>query len=201
MLLSNQLILCHSLFLLPLIFLSIKVFFNESSLCIRWSRYWSFSFSISPSNEYSGLINLGLTDLIVQSRGLSRVFSRTTIQKHQFFGNQPSLWSNSHIHTRLLKNHSFDYMDFSGQVLSLLFNTLSKFVIAFLPWIIGFVSNTTSQWQITHNLHIHSLSSYASAHFQIRYSVIYLFLTYKRVYVYQVVKMGSYFIKFYTFWL
>ena len=116
-LLSNQLILCHSLFLLPLIFLSIKVFFNESSLCIRWSRYWSFSFSISPSNEYSGLINLGLTDLIVQSRGLSRVFSRTTIQKQQFFGNQPSLWSNSHIHTRLLKNHSFDYMDFSGQVL------------------------------------------------------------------------------------
>ena len=96
-LLSNQLILCHSLFLLPLIFLSIKVFFNESSLCIRWSRYWSFSFSISPSNEYSGLINLGLTDLIVQSRGLSRVFSRTTIQKHQFFSSQPSLWSNSHI--------------------------------------------------------------------------------------------------------
>ena len=117
MLLSNQLILCHSLFLLPLIFLSIKVFFNESSLCIRWSRYWSFSFSISPSNEYSRLINLGLTDLIVQSRGLSRVFSRTTIQKQQFFGNQPSLWSNSHIHTRLLKKRSFDYMDFSGQVL------------------------------------------------------------------------------------
>ena len=66
-LLSNQLILCHSLFLLPLIFLSIKVFFNESSLCIRWPRYWSFSFSISPSNEYSRLINLGLTGLILQS--------------------------------------------------------------------------------------------------------------------------------------
>ena len=73
------------------------------------------------------------------------------------------------------------------------------FVTGFLPWIGGFVSSATSQWQITHNLHIHLLSLYASAHFQTQYSVIYLFLTYKRVYVYQVVKMGSYFIKFYTF--
>ena len=90
-------------------------FFNESSLCIRCPSYCSFSFSISPSNENSRLISLGLTSLILQSRGLSRVFSSTTIQKHQFFGTQPSLWSNSHIHTWLLKNHSFDYMDFSGQ--------------------------------------------------------------------------------------
>ena len=84
---SNHLILCYPLLLLPSIFLSIKVFSKESVLCIRWPKYWSFSFSISPSNEYSGLISL-------QSKGLSRVFSSTTIQKHQFFGAQPSLWSN-----------------------------------------------------------------------------------------------------------
>ena len=63
-------------------------------------KYWSFSFSISPCNEYAGLIFfLRLSGLILLSRGLSRVFSRTTIQKHQFFGTQLSLWSNSHIHT------------------------------------------------------------------------------------------------------
>ena len=138
--------------------------------------YWSFSFSISPSNEYSKLINLALTSLILLSRGLSRVFSNTTIQKHQFFGTQPSLWSNSHIHTWLLKNHSFDYMDLSRKVLSLLFNALSRLVIAFLSWIGGFISNTISQWQITHKLHIRLLSLYARAHFQIQYSLIYFWL-------------------------
>ena len=139
--------------------------------------YWSFfSFSISPSNEYSKLIKLGLTSLILLSRGLSRVFSNTTIQKHHCLGTQPSLWSNSHIHTWLLKNHSFDYMDFCRQVLSLLFNALSRLVIAFLSWIGGFISNTISQRQITHKLHIHLLSLYASAHFQIQYSLIYFWL-------------------------
>ena len=99
---SNHLILCCSLLLLPSIFPSIRVFSNESVLCIRWLKYWSFG--ISPSNEYSGLIPLGLTGLIsLQSKGLSRTFSSTTVQKCQFFGSQPSLWSNSHIHTRLLE--------------------------------------------------------------------------------------------------
>ena len=75
-------------------------FSNESTLRIRWPKYWSFSFSISPSNEYSGLISLRLTGLIsLQSRGLSRVFSKIRVQMHQFFGAQLSLWSNSHIHT------------------------------------------------------------------------------------------------------
>ena len=74
--------------------------FNESALHNRWSKYWSFSFSISPSNEYSGLISLELNGLISwQSKGLSGVFSNTTVQKHQFFGAQPSSQSNSHIHT------------------------------------------------------------------------------------------------------
>ena len=88
---SNHLILCHPL-LLPSFFPSIRVFFNESALCIKWPKYWSFSFSISPSNEHPGLIFLGWTGWIsLQPKGLSRVLSNTTVQKHQFFGSQLSL--------------------------------------------------------------------------------------------------------------
>ena len=97
---SNHLILYRPLFLLPSIFPSIRVFSSESVLRLRWPKYWSFNFSISPFNEYSGLISLGWTGWIfLQSKGLSRVFSNTTLQKHQFFGVQLSLWSNSRIHT------------------------------------------------------------------------------------------------------
>ena len=85
---SNHLILCHLLLLLSSIFPSIRVFSKESVLCIRWPKCWSFSFSISHSNEYLGLISLGWIGLILQSKGLSRVFSNTTVQKHQFFGAQ-----------------------------------------------------------------------------------------------------------------
>ena len=89
---SNHLVLCHPLLLPPSIFPSIRVFCNESVLCIRWPKYWSFSFSISPSNDHSGLISLRWTGWIsLQSKGLSRVFSNTTVQKHQFFGAQLSL--------------------------------------------------------------------------------------------------------------
>ena len=84
--LSNQLILYHFLFLWPSILPIIRVFPNESVLHIRWPKYWSLSFSISPSNEYSGLISFRIDWLVsLQSRGLSRVFSSITIQKHQFF--------------------------------------------------------------------------------------------------------------------
>ena len=100
---SNHLILCCPLLLLPLIFPSIRVFSNGSVLCIRWPKYCSFSFNISPSNEHSGLISLGLTGLILQSKELSRVFSNTTVQKHQFFSGQLSSWSSSHIHIWLLE--------------------------------------------------------------------------------------------------
>ena len=86
---SNHLILCCPLLLLPSMFPSIRVFSSESLLPIRWPKYWSFNFSISPSSEYSGL-----TDLItLQSK--SRVFSNTTVQKHQFFSalkNPPTIW-------------------------------------------------------------------------------------------------------------
>ena len=89
---SNHLVLCCPLLLPPSIFPSIKVFSNESVLLITWREYWSFSFSISPSNEYSGLISFRWTGWIsLQSKGLSRVFSNTTVQKHQFFSTQLSL--------------------------------------------------------------------------------------------------------------
>ena len=78
--LSNHVILCHLLLLLPSVFPSIRVFSSDSALHNRWPKYWSFSFSISPANEYSGLIPLGLTGLIsLQSKGLSRILSSTTV--------------------------------------------------------------------------------------------------------------------------
>ena len=101
--LSNHLILCRPLLLLPSIYPSLRVFSNESALHIRWPKYWSFSFSNSPSNEYSGLISFRMDCLILQYKGLSRIFFSTTVWKDQFFSTQPSLWSNSHIHTWLLK--------------------------------------------------------------------------------------------------
>ena len=102
---SSHLIFFRPLLLPPSIFPSVRVFSSESVLCIRWPKYWSFSFNISPSNEnIQDWFPLGWTGWIsFQSTGLSRVFSNTTVQKHQFFGAQPSLWSSSHIHTWLLE--------------------------------------------------------------------------------------------------
>ena len=131
---SNHLILCHPLLLLTLIFCSIRVFSSESVLRIRWPKYQRFHFSISLSNEYSGLISfrIGWFDLPL-AKGLSRVFSNTTVQKHQFFSAQLYLWSSSHIHTRLLESQQLVLLIFVSKVMSLLFKMLSKFVIAFLP--------------------------------------------------------------------
>ena len=103
----NHLILCHPLLLLPSVFPSIRVFSSESVLCIRWPSIGvSVLASVLPMNTQDWS-PLGWTGWIsLQSKGLSRVFSNTTVQKHQFFGAQLSLWSNSHIHTWLLKkNH------------------------------------------------------------------------------------------------
>ena len=89
---SSHLILCCPLLLLPPIPPSIRVFSSQSTLCMRWPKYWSFSFSISPSNVQPGMISLGWTGWIsLQSKGLSRVFSNTTVQKYQFFTIQLSL--------------------------------------------------------------------------------------------------------------
>ena len=101
---SSHLILCHPLLLLPSTFPSIGVFSNESALYIRWWKYWSFSFSIVLPMNIQDWFPLGWTGLIsLQAKGLSRVFSNTTVQKHQFFSAQLSLQSNSHIHTWLLE--------------------------------------------------------------------------------------------------
>ena len=97
---SSHLILCHPHLLLPPIPPSIRVFSNESTLCMRWPKYWSFRFSIIPFKEHQGWSPSEWTGWIsLQSKGLSRVFSNTTVQKHRFLSAQLSSQSNSHIHT------------------------------------------------------------------------------------------------------
>ena len=97
---SSHLIPCHPLLLLPPIPPTIRVFSNESTLHMRWTKYWSFSFSIIPSKEIPGLISFRMDWLdLLAVQGNLRVFFNTTIQKHQFFGAQLSSQSNSHIHT------------------------------------------------------------------------------------------------------
>ena len=135
---SNYLILCCPLLLLPLIFPSIRVFSTESALCISslWPKYWSFSFSISPSNEYSGLIYFRIDWFIsLLSKGLYRVLSNITVWRHQLFSTKPFLLSNSHLYMTTGKNIVFTIWTFVGKVMSLLFDTLSRFVIAFIPFL------------------------------------------------------------------
>ena len=131
--LPSHLILCY-LPLLPSVFPNIRVFSNELALRITWTRIGaSTSASVLPMN-IQGWYPSGLTGLIfLLPKGLSRVFSSTTVQKHQFFGAQP-LWSNSHICTWLLDKLKFWLYGrlLAGIVMSLLFNTLSRFVIDIL---------------------------------------------------------------------
>ena len=119
--------------LLPSIFPSIRVFSNESVLHIRWTKYWSFS--LSPCNEYSGLISLMILWFhLLASKGLSRVFSNTTVQKHQFFSTQlSSIVQLSHPYMTNGKTIALTKWTFAGKVMSLLYNILSSLVIAFLP--------------------------------------------------------------------
>ena len=128
---SNHLILCHLLLLLPSVFPSIRVFSNKSALCIRWPKYRSFSFSISPSNEYSGLIYFRVNwfDLLAVQGTLKSLLQHHSSKASilSLFGptlkSVPDYW----------KNYSFDYTDLCQKVMSLLFNTLSTFITAFLP--------------------------------------------------------------------
>ena len=127
---SNPLILCHPLFL-PSTFPSIRVFSSESVLCIRWPKYWSFSFSINIPMDIQGWFSFGLTSLIsLLSKGLSRVVSNTTVGKHQLFGTQPSFMVQlSHPYMITGKTIALTIQTFVGRVTSLLFNILSRFVI------------------------------------------------------------------------
>ena len=133
---SNCLILCHLLFLSPSIFPSIRVFSSQSVLHIRWPKYWSFSFSIHPSYEYSGLISFRMDwlDLLAVQGTLKSLLqhhsSKASILQVLSFLYGPTLIS---IHD-YWKNHSLDKMDLCWQSnVSLLFNMLSRLVIAFLP--------------------------------------------------------------------
>ena len=131
---SNHLILCRPLLLLPSIFPSTRVFSYDLALCIRWPKYWSFSFSISPPMNIQDWFPLGMTGRIsLQSKGLSRV-SNTTVQKHQFFSAQFFLYSQlSHPSMTTGKTIALTRRTFVDKVMSLFFNILSRFVIAFLP--------------------------------------------------------------------
>ena len=131
---SNHLILCHPLLLPPSIFPSIRVFSNESFLCIRWPKYWSFSFNINPSNEYSGLVSFRMDwlDLLAVQGTLKSLLQyhgskASILQCSAFFIAQLS-----HPYTTTGKTIALTRQIFVGKVMSLLFNMLSKLVIAFL---------------------------------------------------------------------
>ena len=132
---SNHLILCHSLLLLPSIFTSIRVFTNESALHIRWPKYWSFSFNISPSNEYSGLISFTMDwlDLLPVEGTLKSLLqhrsSKASILWHSAFFTVKL----SHPYMSTGKIIALTRWTFVGKVTSLLFNMLSRLVITFLP--------------------------------------------------------------------
>ena len=106
---SSHLILCHSLLLLPSIPPSIRVFSNESTLHMGWPKYWSFSFSISPSSEHPGLVSFRMDWLdLLAVQGTLKSLLQHHSSKASILGAQLSSQSNSHIHTWLLENHSFD---------------------------------------------------------------------------------------------
>ena len=132
---SNHLILCCPLLLPPSIFLSIRVFSNESVLCIRWPKYWGFSFDISPSNEYSGLISFRIDwlDLLAVQETLKSLFQHHSskaaiLQCPAFFMVQLS-----HLYMTAGKTIALSSWTFVSKIVSLLFNMLSSLVIAFLP--------------------------------------------------------------------
>ena len=131
----NQLVLCCSLLLLPSVFPSIRVFSNESALHIRWPKYWSFSFTVSPSNEYSGLISFRIDqfDLLAVQGTLKSLLqhhtSKTSILRCSAF----FIVQLSHPYMATGKTIALTIWTFVNKVMYLLFNILSRFVIAFLP--------------------------------------------------------------------
>ena len=131
----NHLILCHPLLLLPSIFPSMRVFSNESVLLIRWPKYWSFSFNISPSNEYSGLISFRMDwfDLLAVQGPLKSLLHHHSSQASILRCSAFFIVQFSHPYMTTGKTIAFTGWTFVGKVTSLLFNMLSRLVIAFLP--------------------------------------------------------------------
>ena len=132
--LSNHLILCYLLFLLPSIFPSIRVFSNELALCIRWPKYWSFSFSISPSNEYSGLISFRIDwfDLLAVQRTLKSLLQHHNSKASVLHCRVFLRVQLPHLYMATGKPTALTIWTFVSKVMSLCFNMLSSFVIAFL---------------------------------------------------------------------
>ena len=131
---SNHLILCHPLFLPPIIFPRIRVFSNESVLFIRWPKYWSFSFSISPSSEYSGLISFWMDwlDLLAVQGTLKSLLQHHSSKASILWGSGFFTVQLSHPYVTTLKTIALTRWTFVGKVISLLFYILSRLVIAFL---------------------------------------------------------------------
>ena len=132
---SNHLILCCPLLLTPSIFPSIRVFTNESVLHIRWPKYWSFSFSISPSNDYSGLISFRMDwlDLLAVQGTLKSLLQHHSSKASILWRSAFFIVQLSHLYRTTGKNIALTRQTFIGRVISLLFNMLSRLVIAFLP--------------------------------------------------------------------
>ena len=132
---SLHLILCRPLLLPPLIFPSIRVFSSESVLCIRWPKYWSFSFSISPSNEYSGLISLRIDwfDLLAVQATLKSLFQHHSSKASILWCSAFFVVQLSHPYMTTGKTIALTRRTFVSKVMSLLFNMLSRLVITFLP--------------------------------------------------------------------
>ena len=133
---SSYLILCHPLLLLPLIPPSIRVFSNESTLCIRWQKYWSFSYSISPSNEHPGLVSFRMDwlDLLAGQGTLKSLLQHHSSKALSFQCSAFFTVQLSHPYTTTGKTIALTRRTFVGKVISLLLNMLSRLVIAFLPW-------------------------------------------------------------------
>ena len=130
---SHPLFLCRPLLLLPSILPSIRVFSNKSDVHIRWPKDWSYSFSISPSNEYSGWFSSGLTGLIsLHPKGLSRLFSSTTVQKQILWCSAFFMVQLSHPYMTTGKNIALIIQIFVGKLISLPLNMLFRFVMAFV---------------------------------------------------------------------
>ena len=132
---SNNLILCLPLLLLPSIFPSISVFSNESVPCIRWPKFWGISFSISPSNEYSGLMSFRIDwfDLLAVQGTLKSVLQHHSSKASILWCSAFFMVQLSHPHTTTGKTIPLTRWTFVGKVMFLLFNMLSRWVIAFLP--------------------------------------------------------------------
>ena len=132
---SNHLILCHPLLLLPSVFPSIRVFSNESTLCIRWPKSWSFSFSITPSNKYLGLISfrMGWLDLLAVQGTLKSLLQHHSSKASILWRSTFFIVQLSHPHMTTAKTIALTRWTFVDKVISLLFNMLSRLVITFLP--------------------------------------------------------------------